>query len=344
MELIDRYATAVGKSLPRKNRADIESEIRSTLEDMLADRAEKSGRPADEAMVKELLIEYGAPDKVAATYQVERYLIGPRMFPLFWLVVRIVFAVLTTLAVIGLGIQLGMNPVDPASAASIVGKSLLEYFNGMMVALGNIVLIFAILERVLPELQIKQMNPSEPEEWNPDQLMKEPSGDEVKTADAVLAILFTSLGLIFLNFYPQIISIVTNLNGLVIVPILSDAFFAYLPWINLLWGLEIILQVALLRQGRYTTATRLCSIVLKAGGLALAVAMLLGPSLIGITTEELVAAGFDPTAAASLIELFNLMIRIGLAIAIVANAVDIVKSIYRLVARPTRLSPGATQL
>ena len=35
MKLLDRYVTEVGKYLPRKQRADIEQEIRSTLEDML---------------------------------------------------------------------------------------------------------------------------------------------------------------------------------------------------------------------------------------------------------------------------------------------------------------------
>ena len=43
MNLIDRYVTDVGKYLPRRNRADIEAEIRSTLEDMLEERAQAPG-------------------------------------------------------------------------------------------------------------------------------------------------------------------------------------------------------------------------------------------------------------------------------------------------------------
>ena len=35
MKLIDRYIAEVGRHLPRKQRADIEAEIRSTLEDIL---------------------------------------------------------------------------------------------------------------------------------------------------------------------------------------------------------------------------------------------------------------------------------------------------------------------
>src|ERR1044071_10077013 len=81
MNLIDRYIAEVDKHLPRKNRADIGAEIRSTLEDMLDERKQGDG-PADEATVMDLLKEYGSPRDVAATYRPPQYqyLIGPRMF------------------------------------------------------------------------------------------------------------------------------------------------------------------------------------------------------------------------------------------------------------------------
>ena len=81
MELIDLYVAEVRKRLPLKGRDDIEAELRSTLEDMLEDRSQKAGRPADEAMTLDLLKEYGPPDKVAATYNPHPYLIGPRLYP-----------------------------------------------------------------------------------------------------------------------------------------------------------------------------------------------------------------------------------------------------------------------
>ena len=59
MNLIDKYIAEVGKHLPRKGRADIEAEIRSTLEDMLEERNQTS--PENEAAVIALLKEYGAP-------------------------------------------------------------------------------------------------------------------------------------------------------------------------------------------------------------------------------------------------------------------------------------------
>src|SRR5512139_3568397 len=102
MSLIDLYVTEVGKRLPLRGRKDIEAELRSTLEDMLEDRSQKAGRPADEGMMLDLLREYGPPDKVAAIYHAHPYLIGPRLFPLFVKVLKIVLTVVTIVLLVGL--------------------------------------------------------------------------------------------------------------------------------------------------------------------------------------------------------------------------------------------------
>ncbi len=339
MELIDRYVNAVGKHLPRKTRADIETEIRSTLEDMLADRSEKTGQPVDDAMVKDLLKEYGAPDIVAATYLPERYLIGPRLFPLFWLVVRIVFAVLTVLAVVGLGFGFATSSLSVQTIAGMLGKAIVQYYTGLIMALGSIVLVFAILERVLPQSEVGRLNPADKKEWDPAQLMQEPTGDEVKLWEPALAILFTFAGLVIFNFYPQIIAIIVNPDSRVFIPILSEAFFRYLPWLNVLWVLVIGLQLALFRQGRYTPITRWFSIALKVGGIVLAGAMLSGPSLVALTVSQLTAAGMEPTSASVLVEMFSAMIRIGLVVAIVTTTAEIIKDVYRLVFKNTQVRP-----
>ncbi len=116
MKLIDRYIAEVGKHLPSKNRADIEAEIRSTLEDMLDERVQASGAkdPADEATVLQLLKEYGSPRDVAATYQTHQYqyLIGPRLFPIFERVIRIIFAIVAGASLIGLAVGLAETGLD----------------------------------------------------------------------------------------------------------------------------------------------------------------------------------------------------------------------------------------
>ena len=57
MSLIDRYIHEVGRHLPRKNRSDIQAELRSLLTDSLEDRA---GTKTSEADVAALLKEFGS--------------------------------------------------------------------------------------------------------------------------------------------------------------------------------------------------------------------------------------------------------------------------------------------
>ena len=70
MNLIELYVGEVGKRLPLKGRKDIEAELRSTLEDMLEDRARKAGRPVEDlegAWVAEIPAgRLGEPEELAA--------------------------------------------------------------------------------------------------------------------------------------------------------------------------------------------------------------------------------------------------------------------------------------
>ena len=81
MKLIDLYVAEVGRHLPLKQRADIETELRSALEDAVEDEAHTQNRPADEALAAEVLRRYGPPEKTAASYLPPRYLVGPELFP-----------------------------------------------------------------------------------------------------------------------------------------------------------------------------------------------------------------------------------------------------------------------
>jgi len=341
MNLIDRYVSEIGKRLPRKSRADIETEIGSTLEDMLEERAKKAGRPADDEMVMELLKEYGAPDKVAATYLPERYLIGPKLFPIFWLVLKIVGAVLTVLAIVGFGVRFGMSDQTVQAFGTQFGKSLMEYMGGIVSAFGNIVLIFAILERALPKSEYEnELN----EGWDPSELTKEPEPDDVRIWEPIVIIAFTLIGLMVFNLYPQIIGIGFMQDGQWnFAPALSDAFFRMLPWINISWILGIGLQVMLLRQGKWTALTRWFDIGLRVIGIVIAYLLLKGPSILALTAADFSKVSIDAPAATLLANMLNVMLTIALSIAIIVGGIEVVRSIYRLLVKPANIKPVITQ-
>lgn len=337
MNLIDRYVREIGRKLPPKSRTDIEKEIRSAVEDMLDDRSKQEGKPVDEEMTVAVLKEYGNPETVAASYLPEQYLIGPQLFPIFWLVTQIVFAVLTTLTVIAMGFALFGSGATPAEFWGDLFKLLGQYFSGMMAAFGNLVLVFALIQRFATGWEFKEKD--EDKDWNPRDLPDVEDADQVSVAGTVAEIVFIVLGLILFNFYPQYIGIYGFTDsGRYFAPLLSEAFFGYMPWINLLWGLQFGLDAWLIQQRRWQFGSRLMLAAVKAGNAVLAYAMLKGPSIVGLTSDVLVSEmHFTADAAQSLAAIIAQVVKWGLIIGIVAGAVDAVKALVQM-ARAQRSS------
>lgn len=332
MKLVDRYVAEVGRRLPLvKGRADIEKELRSTLEDMLEDRAEKAGRPADEAMEIELLKEYGAPDKVAATYNPHPYLIGPRMFPFFMMVLKIVLTVITIVLLVTTGIKIAtLSPMAGPEFAKAIGEGLVGILSAAIAAFGNIVLVFAILERFVP---VSEFEMDEEKEWDPASLMKEPEPNDVKPWEPILAIVFTFIVLSIFNFNPQLIGIyIFPGDKWTVLPALTDAFFRWLPLINIVWVAEIILNGMLLRTGRWNISTRLVSIGIKISEIVIGYLLLTGPSILAVTPESLKASGiFSAETAQTLGTMAQQGIRVLIGLIIFITVIELIKSIYRLV-------------
>lgn len=334
MNLINRYVAEVGKHLLLvKGRKDIEKELRSTLEDMLEERAQKAGKPADEAMQMELLKEYGAPGKVAETYNPNPYLIGPRIFPFFMFVLKVVLAAVALGLSIATGIQIASQaPMSAGELLLAAGKGILNIVSAWIAAFGNIALVFALIERYAPAAEFKM---DEDQEWHPASLKKEPEPDDVRIWEPILAIVFTFIALSIFNFNPQLIGIYyLDGNEWRALPLLSEAFFRWLPLLNIVWVAEIILNGMLLRSGKWTTATRLFSVGMKLVQIFIIVMLLMGPSILAFTPESLIESGItDPEAAQTLNGLAHQAIKVVLGLAIFGTVVEIVKSLYKMVVR-----------
>jgi hypothetical protein len=336
MNLIDRYVAEIGKHLPRKNRADMEAEIRSTLEDMLEERRQAQGE-VDDKMVIELLKEYGAPREVAESYIGPRYLIGPRVFPIFELVTKIVVAVLIGVALAGLGLSLARSTLTGPEVLKTIGESALGLLGGLITAFGNIVLVFAILERVLPAKEFE-----EEEKWNPAELASEPDPDRVKFGEQIFELFFLALFLIVFNLYPGIIGIgFFNENDWVFIsPILTDAFFSYLPWINVLFLLQIGFNIYLLRQEIWNLPTRIMNILLELGSITLAIAMLRGPDLVALSAGQLAGTPLEGSASI-FITIAGLIPTLVLSIVIIVSSIEVAQMAYRIMkSRPTTPYPA----
>ena len=142
-------------NLPSKKQADLTAKIRPLIEDTLDDRSQAAGRPVDEEMVAEVLKEFGPPEKVAASYLPERYLVGPQLFPIFILVLRIVLTVVAVVTLVGMGVNIAQQELTVDTFI----KALVGGFAGLMSAgfqtLGTITFIFAIIQSAQPQIRAK---------------------------------------------------------------------------------------------------------------------------------------------------------------------------------------------
>jgi hypothetical protein len=291
MKLIDLYVEEVGRRLPPKNRIDIENELRSTLLDMLDAKAESSHQQVNDTMVKNLLREYGSPEKVAASYRPAGYLIGPRMYPTFVMVLKIVMSVTITLSAIGLGVKLGQE----ANTTLQAGKILLEVIGGLFQTIfqsfAGVAFIFAVLERFLP------VEEPSPDTWDPSELETKIPADHVSVPESIVAIVFSAIFLLVLNLYPDVIGVyILRDNEWVRYPLLAPAFFRYLLFFDLVWLAQIGFHVLLLREGTWTKTHRILEIALEALSLIILVVVIFGPAIVSIPPE--IVSLVDPGTAA----------------------------------------------
>jgi hypothetical protein len=338
MDLIERYIAEIGKHLPARTRSDIQKELRSTLQDMLEDRSRQAKHPADEAMVVELLKKYGKPEKVAASYLPERQLIGPQLYPVFSLVCWIALSALGAVLLVTMSIGLFSTSLTPLEALKAVGSLVLQVTGALVSAFGSIVITFAILERI-PWKKGFAAELGEEKDWDPRSLPQVRDVEKFSVTGLTAETILTAAAIVLFNFFPQVIGFGFLQNGQwKFLPVLSDAFFHYVPYFTGLWLLQIALNLILLRQGRWQPATRWVSIGLKTLGVVLAAVMLAGPDLIGSTAGALAVAApnLSPDAASILTWLPRLAVKLALALGVVLGGLEVFKSIFQEITGKTR--------
>jgi len=321
--LIDRYITAVSENLPAKIRKDTVTEIRSLIQDALDDRSKTEGKAPDDEMMVAVLKEFGPPEKLAAPYLPDKYLVGPRLFPPFILVLRIALPIIFVLVLVAS--WLGFDQVTVMTAREFITeliKSLANSLSAVVSAFGNIVLIFAILQWALPEFKTKT------KEWDPHTLKAISEPDRIKIGELIIEIALILTALIIFNFYPDRVGIYNNLNGVwSFTPVLTTTFFSYIPWLDLVWGLTILLDVILLRKGAWQMGTRILSILVS--GLTISIASRLMTRIPLLYTLK--GALGELGGVGILQSLLNQILIVVLAIVIIMSVVKIVQMILHIV-------------
>jgi len=362
MTWMDRYLYAVTRRLPKSMREDIERELRSNLMDALEERLE--GRDATEQDVLELLNEFGDPEKVASEYMPEkRYLIGPELIDLYWMILKIVG--------IAVGIGLTIALVISALQGEPTQKGLIEiiigYFGTLWSAaislVGTITIIFAVIQyttagqefshskaaeelrqagkeigEAFKETEIshtvksKQAKVKQTKTWSADQLPAVPaSSDRVSISDSVVSLVFIGLALLVFNVYPDKIGAYffdNTAEKWVGVPLFNVAILsAYVMFYNFVWILEALLHVRLIQTGRWGFAERMVKILISLLGLGIFIALIQNPA---VFNSEGIKAGLIQYGVdlSGLAKLGMLNLRILMVIVILGTAVEVIKQGY----------------
>ncbi len=325
MNLIDKYVSEVSRRLWKKNRKDIERELKSTLEDMLEEKV--GDREATEEDVVELLKEYGRPKDLASSYNTpDKYLIGPRVFDLYTLVLKIVLGVVLILTVLGSSISLVFGEGN-----NIFIELLLivpRIFSAAVGAFGGVTIIFAIIEHFTDEeIDIKD------EDWEPKDLPEAVEEyDRVNILGLIAKIVLIIFALVVFNFYPDKIPVFYQSGGdwIFVSALNMEALSKMLPYWNILWIASIILSFVILVKGKWDLKTKIGDILLSIFSIVILAVMIAGPEIINLKSLKTV----NPELAQDLNPVFSIlgnMTKVLLGILIAIILFDIVKKCYKII-------------
>jgi hypothetical protein len=330
-ELLDRYLLAVKRDLAGKTREDITAEIESYILDLLEERFPKQEEITAEQM-EEILKEMGSPRKVAGQYSPQRSLIGPRLFPIYLLVLKIIIAI-----VIG---ALTLSTV----ITTILGETSLSWLAGFeffgtiwsaaISTAGAITLTFAIIERIGEGKEIKELD--ELQKLNIPDLPELPEEDkEPSKIGLSIEIVLGAIGIAFFTY-------VQNSGGHVpffsnpesemqLMRIFTDNFLPFIPIIIALAGLDLARNITILTQGRKSSLTNWWEICTQAANVFLLGLMI---KTLPIITLEGFQNYFDIEVFGRLEPWANRGLAIAMGLGIFGSTIEIIRKVVREVRKP----------
>ncbi len=330
-ELLNRYMLGVKRELGGRNRDDIAAEIESYIYDLLEERhpgEQEIGTPELEAVLKEM----GSPRKVAGQYSPQRYLIGPRLFPIYWLVLRIVVAVVAGSLLLSLIIAAITNP--PVDITRAFVEFLSTIWDGMLSAAMSITIVFVILEHASEGKNLDEIK--ELDQFKIENLPELPENEKSfsligTSIESVLGV----FGLVFFAYLrgtygalPVMLNPDTQMH---LARIFTDNFMNFIPVILGLTGLKVACNITMLVQARHSSFTNWWRIILRAADMVLSGLMLQALPLITLDYFRQLPAGsqfvgMDGTA--------NTVLAVILALSILGSLVEMIKMTVHEVRHP----------
>lgn len=234
MDWIEAYVDEVVKRVSPKRKDEVAVAVREEI------RAKLPDQPTD-TEVRHVLEQMGHPAIVAARYKEGQYLIGPKFFPIYINVVKLVIPIV--MAVVFFGLIMASIPTFSGPVIPTIGVFLTNLFDTLwnvgIQLIFWITLVFFLIERYAPD------DVTAPDmKWDASKLRNREKGGQISKWDAGVGLFFTALwfGVYlnaerFLGIYES-----TGEGFSMITPIFNQSFLFEVIWLFLV---VILLQVVL---------------------------------------------------------------------------------------------------
>jgi hypothetical protein len=158
MNLVERYIEAVKFWLPAHLKDDVAAELADDIRSEIEEAEREKGNRLTDDEIAAILKTRGRPMIVASHYMPKRTLIGPELYPIYILVLKIVALV----SLIPLAIMF-VTTFDFGTyqfSVQSVGNVWNQFIYSLVTAFAIVTLIFALIEH-------QGMNPAALDKWNP---------------------------------------------------------------------------------------------------------------------------------------------------------------------------------
>ncbi len=292
MEILKRYLYEIGRQLPEKQRDDILKELESSLMDTFEreksfceknDNKECNFYESDEDIMTGIIKDFGCPKCVAAEYTTNNYLIGPRYYETYKLVLRIVITVMVIITTVSfcMGFFLSESTKDLVEPISNLIAGLLS---SIVSSIGIVTIIFYLIDRKVPD----NFDPNKEKDFDPKKLPPVPTSREtIKYSSIIVDMVACIVFLFLLNIQPDKLNIYfmqDNIKSWSAIPLFNPSSLAfYLPFWNVLLVSSLVNKLVILLKGRNTFASDIVNIVLSIASVIAIGALIYDKSLLGFT-------------------------------------------------------------
>jgi hypothetical protein len=321
MQLLERYLQAVKFWLPKEQKQDIVAELSEDIHSQIDEKEAELGRKLNEVELESILKQRGRPILVANRYLPQQHLIGPVLFPIYLVVLKIVmlcYVVPWTVTWIALLI------FNSGHAAKFSGHSWVETLGSLwaslwgtaFLAVSTVTLVFAILERV-------QLKSHFLEEWNPRKLPPVNNPNVISRFNSIVEL---AANLLFCVWWT------TNMSSQLVLNEVNLRISLAPAWRYFFWGFLLVavvnIAIAIANFARpYWTARRASLRLVNDIAGSVLFCWLLKSNLL----VEIAAAGISTVKAVQLTAAINLWMARMFPVAVIVGVVIAVVNIFRIV-------------